>query len=136
MYTYNNCKLLKTGWKYDRGVETLCSITSHVNHVCHFLPLAPIIMSTYRPDSDRAMEIRLYDANTNPSPIIDLIEQEMAMRAEGEVHVYLEYERDLSSLKKVVKVTCSIFIHDVIIYKSLALPFKPYPFDVNPALSW
>lgn len=51
------------------------------------------------------MEVRLYDSTNNPSPIIDLIEQEMAMRAEGEVHVYVEYERDLSALKKVVKVT-------------------------------
>ena len=66
---------------------------------------APLIMSSYRPDSDRAMEVRLYEGTNNPSPIIDLVEQEMAFRAQGVVHVYIEYEKDLSALKKVVKVS-------------------------------
>ena len=55
-------------------------------------------------DSDRAMDVRLYEGTNNPSPIIDLVEQEMAFRAQGVVHVYIEYEKDFSALKKVVKI--------------------------------
>ena len=66
-------------------------------------------MSSYRPDSERAMEVRLFEGTNNPNPIIDMVEQEMAFRAQGKVHVYLEYERDLSALKKVVKVSVCLF---------------------------
>ena len=32
-------------------------------------------MGTYRPDSDRAQEVRLFEGTKNPSPIIELLEQ-------------------------------------------------------------
>ena len=65
---------------------------------------APLVMATYQLFDNRAQEERLYDGRTNPSPLIDLIEQDMAMRAEGEVHVYIDYERDITALKRVIKV--------------------------------
>ena len=61
-------------------------------------------MSKYRLFEDKAQEERLYDGRTNPSPLVDLIEQDMAIRAEGEVKIYIDYERDISALKRVIKV--------------------------------
>ena len=62
-------------------------------------------MSTYQLFPDKAQEERLFDGRTNPSPLIDLIEQDMAMRAEGEVNVFIDYERDITSLKRAIKVS-------------------------------
>jgi len=65
--------------------------------------LAPVFFSTYPVHADKAQEERLYEGRTNPSPLHDLIEQEMANRAEGEVNIFIDYERDIPALKKVIK---------------------------------
>jgi hypothetical protein len=107
-HTYRELKRDKVAFFNTDNTESSVQGLACKGHVCLentqvYSVFAPLIMSTYRLFEDKAQEERLYDGRTNPSPLIDLIEQGMAIRAEGDVHVFIDYERDISALKKVIK---------------------------------
>ncbi|XP_013422213.1 uncharacterized protein LOC106182108 [Lingula anatina] len=72
------------------------------NTVLHGI-LVDTVTATFRPYKND-IEMRLYSGAENPSPIMDLLEQVMAMRASGHVRVYIERNNDLSALHNVIKI--------------------------------
>ncbi|XP_013386059.1 uncharacterized protein LOC106155672 [Lingula anatina] len=72
------------------------------NTILHGI-LVDTVTATYRPENND-IEKRLYSGAENPSPIMDLLEQVMAMRASGHVRVYIERDTDLSALHNVIKI--------------------------------
>ena len=66
----------------------------------------PLITSRYFPDPKKSVEERLFTVEDNPSPLMEIVSQEMAIRASGTVRVFLETERDVATLRSLLKV-CS-----------------------------
>ncbi|OWF46932.1 uncharacterized protein LOC110454960 [Mizuhopecten yessoensis] len=58
----------------------------------------------YRPFDDKNIEEMLFGPCDNPSPVLDLLEQEMAYRVRGHVRVYIETNDDLSALDQILKI--------------------------------
>ncbi|XP_060568332.1 uncharacterized protein LOC132726934 [Ruditapes philippinarum] len=63
--------------------------------------LMPVITATYK--HDNADEL-LFGGADNPSPLLEIVEQELAWRAEGNVDVYIENAKDISALRNVIKI--------------------------------
>ena len=61
----------------------------------------PLITATYK--HENADEL-LFGGADNPSPLLEIVEQELAWRAEGNVDVYIENAKDISALRNVIKV--------------------------------
>ena len=64
----------------------------------------PLVSSRYRPNVTSSQEFMLFSSEQNPVPILELVEQEMAYRASGKVKVFIEDDKDVSSLRHVLKV--------------------------------
>lgn len=61
----------------------------------------PLITATYK--HENAEEL-LFGGADNPSPLLEIVEQELAWRAEGKVDVYIETAKDINALRNVIKV--------------------------------
>lgn len=46
----------------------------------------------------------LFGGADNPSPLLEIVEQELAWRAEGQVEVYIQDAKDINSLRNTIKV--------------------------------
>lgn len=66
-------------------------------------------MTKYKPGSSQTNEELVYDPMDNPSPLLNILEQEMAMRVSGNVSVYIENNGDISRLNQILKV-CRILV--------------------------
>ncbi|KAK3093306.1 hypothetical protein FSP39_013914 [Pinctada imbricata] len=58
----------------------------------------------YKPDPSKSSEELIFDPGNNPTPLLDLLEQEMAMKASGNVSVYIEKDTDMSSFYHLIKI--------------------------------
>lgn len=67
------------------------------------------LTTKYKPDSSLTNEELVYDPMDNPSPLLNILEQEMAMRVSGNVSVYIENNGDISRLNQILKV-CRILV--------------------------
>ncbi|KAK3589129.1 hypothetical protein CHS0354_017095 [Potamilus streckersoni] len=85
------------------------SLACHDGNVCIenvqiYSLLMPVISARYRPNTQNSVEKRLFSNENNPSPLLELVHQELAMHASGVVKVYIDNQRDLSILRTVLKV--------------------------------
>lgn len=67
------------------------------------------LTTKYKPDSSQTNEELVYDPMDNPSPLLNILEQEMAIRVSGNVSVYIENNGDISRLNQILKV-CRILV--------------------------
>jgi hypothetical protein len=65
----------------------------------------PTVTARYYPDPSKSLERALFAADINPTPLLEIIAQEMATRAKGKVTVYIEAEKDIYSIRNVLKVS-------------------------------
>ncbi|XP_056020825.1 uncharacterized protein LOC125651534 isoform X3 [Ostrea edulis] len=85
------------------------SLACHDGSVCienvqlHSL-LQEALATKYKPDPGKTNEELVYDPMDNPSPLLDLLEQEMAMRVSGNVSIYIERNGDISKLNHIIKI--------------------------------
>ena len=63
----------------------------------------PLFESKFTPEDSVTVEELLFGED-NPSPLLQIVEQELAMNAVGDVSVFIESEDDLSILRNVIKV--------------------------------
>ncbi|XP_041349226.1 uncharacterized protein LOC121368556 [Gigantopelta aegis] len=90
-------------------VSSVHSLACHDHNVCvesvqlHSI-FMPLVSSLYRPNITSSQEFMLFSSEQNPVPILELVEQEMAYRASGKVKVFIEEDKDVSSLRHVLKV--------------------------------
>ncbi|XP_061177744.1 uncharacterized protein LOC133186527 [Saccostrea echinata] len=89
--------------------STVHSLACHFGFVCVeniqiYSLLMPLLTATFRPDPSRSVEERLFTPEDNPSPLLEIISREMAIRASGVVRVFLDSSKDLSNLRHVLKV--------------------------------
>ena len=61
----------------------------------------PLITATYQRGSTEEL---IFGGADNPSPLLEIVEQELAWRAEGKVDVFIDGPRDVSALRNVLKV--------------------------------
>ncbi|XP_062572080.1 uncharacterized protein LOC134234049 [Saccostrea cucullata] len=66
--------------------------------------LQETLTTKYKPKSSETNEELLYDPADNPCPLLDILEQEMAMRVSGNVSVYIESNGDVSKLNHIFKI--------------------------------
>lgn len=64
--------------------------------------LVPLLTATYTRDNTEEL---LFSGADNPSPLLEIVEQELAWRAEGKVDVFIDSLRDISALRNILKVT-------------------------------
>ena len=64
----------------------------------------PLVTARYHPEKGRSVEERLFSGEDNPTPLLQLAAQEMAIRASGVVRVYVDSERDISMMRNILKV--------------------------------
>ena len=64
--------------------------------------LVPLLNAKYTRND--TLEL-LFGSGDNPSPLFEIVEQELAWRAEGEVQVFIDGNRDISALRNVLKVS-------------------------------
>jgi len=62
-------------------------------------------MAKYKPDVNSSIEETVFDGHDNPSPLLEIVEQQIAKQAKGNVTVYIENIRDISALRNVLKVS-------------------------------
>ena len=62
-------------------------------------------MAKYKPDANSSIEETVFDGHDNPSPLLEIVEQQIAKQAKGNVTVYIENIRDISALRNVLKVS-------------------------------
>ncbi|XP_076453310.1 uncharacterized protein LOC143288574 isoform X2 [Babylonia areolata] len=74
-----------------------------VNTPLHSL-FAPTVTARYYPDHKKPLERPLFAADVNPTPLLELVSQELAFRAKGKVVVYIEAEGDVYALRNIIKV--------------------------------
>ncbi|KAL3857350.1 hypothetical protein ACJMK2_012026 [Sinanodonta woodiana] len=85
------------------------SLACHDGNVCIenvqiYSLLMPVISARYKPNAQVSAEQRLFSNENNPSPLLEIVHQELAMHASGVVKVYIDTQRDLSILRAVLKV--------------------------------
>ncbi|XP_062573122.1 uncharacterized protein LOC134235056 isoform X2 [Saccostrea cucullata] len=102
---YNRATFFNTG----NHESTVHSLACHFGFICVeniqiYSLLMPLLTATFRPDPSRSVEERLFTPEDNPSPLLEIISQEMAIRASGVVRVFLDSSKDLSNLRHVLKV--------------------------------
>ncbi len=64
----------------------------------------PLVTSRYRPEPTGSIETMMFSSDRNPTPLLELVEQEMAYRVSGKVKVFIEHQADLRDIRAIVKV--------------------------------
>lgn len=64
----------------------------------------PTVTARYYPDPSRSLERALFSSDINPTPVLEIISQEVAYAAKGKVKVFIEAEKDIYALRNVLKV--------------------------------
>ena len=66
----------------------------------------PVITAKY---TRNETEEFLFGISNNPTPLLEIVEQEFAWRAEGEVNVFIDGENDISALRNSLQVVSHYF---------------------------
>ncbi|XP_014775101.2 uncharacterized protein LOC106872581 [Octopus bimaculoides] len=66
--------------------------------------IEPLLDSKYNVKESETVKELLFGGDDNPSPLMELLEQELAMRASGKVIVFLETDKDVDVLRNVLKI--------------------------------
>ncbi|KAK3092278.1 hypothetical protein FSP39_000651, partial [Pinctada imbricata] len=66
--------------------------------------LIKIVNDKYKPDSRNENVEYIFDPGSNPTPLLHILEQEMAMKASGNVTVFIEKDTDISSFEHLIKI--------------------------------
>ncbi|XP_029651547.1 LOW QUALITY PROTEIN: uncharacterized protein LOC115224777 [Octopus sinensis] len=66
--------------------------------------IEPLLDSKYNVEESETVEELLFGGDDNPSPLLEILEQELAMRASGKVIVFLETDKDVDVLRNVLKI--------------------------------
>ena len=61
----------------------------------------PLLTATFKYGSTDEL---LFGGSDNPSPLLEIVEQELAWRAEGKVNVFVEDAKDINAMRNVIKV--------------------------------
>ncbi|KAL4222201.1 hypothetical protein ACF0H5_018238 [Mactra antiquata] len=82
------------------------SLACHDGNICIentqiYSLLMPVITAKY---SHKNTDDLLFGGGDNPSPLLEIVEQELAWRAEGHVDVYVENAKDVNALRNVLKI--------------------------------
>lgn len=82
------------------------SLACHDGRICAentqiYSLLLPLITASYRRNN---VEELIFDAAANPSPLLEIVEQELAWRAEGTVSVFIDGMTDITALRNVLKI--------------------------------
>ncbi|OWF42248.1 Protein hedgehog [Mizuhopecten yessoensis] len=96
-------------YNMDPRESNITSVACDGDNIClHDVQFYSVLMTTlqetYQPNLDNDVEEALYGPADNPLPVLDLLEQEMAMSASGVVKIYLESKDDLSALLPILKI--------------------------------
>jgi hypothetical protein len=65
----------------------------------------PTVTARYYPNPQKSLERQLFAADVNPTPLLEVVAQELAYRAKGKVTVYIEADSDIYSLRNILKVS-------------------------------
>ncbi|XP_061198096.1 uncharacterized protein LOC133206181 [Saccostrea echinata] len=68
-----------------------------------------LLAKTYKPNPNTSIEEEVFGATDNPSPLLQIVEQEIAMNVSGNVSVVIDRYKDISALRSVLKV---LMIHN------------------------
>ncbi|XP_033731554.1 uncharacterized protein LOC117321197 [Pecten maximus] len=93
----------------DSRASNVKTVACYVGNLClpdvqFYSILLTTLEGIYQPNSDNDVEEALYGPSDNPLPVLDLLEQEMAMSASGVVKIYLESKDDLNALYPIIKI--------------------------------
>lgn len=69
----------------------------------------PLITAKYRVNPENSVEEKLFNNEDNPSPLLELVGQELAMQTSGIVKVYIDTLGDISRIRNVLKVSNTFF---------------------------
>lgn len=70
----------------------------------------PLITAKYRVNPENSVEEKLFNNEDNPSPLLELVGQELAMQTSGIVKVYIDTLGDISRIRNVLKVSNTFFL--------------------------
>ncbi|XP_052242741.1 uncharacterized protein LOC127852795 [Dreissena polymorpha] len=90
----------------DIAQSSVHSLACHDGRVCVentqiYALLLPLTTATYM--HENADEL-IFGGADNPSPLLEIVEQELAWRAVGNVDVYLESAKDVNSLRNTIQI--------------------------------
>ncbi|KAH3802556.1 uncharacterized protein LOC127837090 [Dreissena polymorpha] len=90
----------------DNHQSSVHSLACHDGRVCIentqiYALLLPLTTATYK--HENADEL-IFGGADNPSPLLEIVEQELAWRAVGNVDVYLESAKDVNSLRNTIQI--------------------------------
>ncbi|GAB1602281.1 uncharacterized protein LOC115224777 [Argonauta hians] len=66
--------------------------------------ISALLASKYSISGSTTVKELLFDGEYNPSPLTEILEQELAMRASGNVSVFIEADSDVGVLRNVIKI--------------------------------
>ncbi|KAL8573315.1 hypothetical protein ACOMHN_032777 [Nucella lapillus] len=81
------------------GAGSVCLV-----HTPLYSLFAPTVTARYYPDPKKPLERALFAADVNPTPLLEVVTQEIAYRAKGKVTVYIENDGDTHVLRNLLKV--------------------------------
>ncbi|KAK7493718.1 hypothetical protein BaRGS_00015047 [Batillaria attramentaria] len=98
-----------TFFNTDTELSTVQALACKDGYVCVedtpvYSLLVPTVTARYYPNPKKSLERALFSADINPTPLLELVAQEMAFRAKGVVKVFIEAEKDTYALRNVLKV--------------------------------
>lgn len=70
-----------------------------------------LLSKTYKPNPNTSIEEEVFGATDNPSPLLQIVEQEIAMNVSGNVSIVIDRYKDISALRSVLKVTDSVHLY-------------------------
>nr|KAG5704395.1 hypothetical protein BaRGS_031101 [Batillaria attramentaria] len=88
-----------TFFNTDTELSTVQALACKDGYVCVedtpvYSLLVPTVTARYYPNPKKSLERALFSADINPTPLLELVAQEMAFRAKGVVKVFIEAEKD------------------------------------------
>lgn len=106
---FPNLSNVTTFFNTDTELSTVQALACKEGSICVedtpvYSLFVPTVTSRYYPDPKKSLERALFSADINPTPLLELVAQEMAFRAKGKVTVYIEAEKDTYALRNVLKV--------------------------------
>lgn len=98
-----------TFFNTDTELSTVHAVACKDGYVCvedtpAYSLFVPTVTARYYPDPKKSLERAMFSADINPTPLLELVAQEMAFRAKGKVTVFIEAEKDTYALRNVLKV--------------------------------
>lgn len=90
----------------ENHASAVHSLACHDGKICVentqiYSLLMPVITATYKHDN---VDELMFGGADNPSPLLEIVEQELAWRAEGNADIYIENAKDINALRNVIKI--------------------------------